>query len=222
MVMVIRRTAAAAGVAALLLLGTGTAAFAAPSSQDSSYLKAAHQGNLAEIAGGQLAQQKASSQEVKDLGARFVADHTKLDAALQSTASALNVTLPSAPNPQQQALAARYRAASGSAFDTLFVSTQTDAHMGAMQLGQTEIAQGSDPQVKKAAQSAAPVIAAHQRLLSEAARALGIPTSIGTGTGGDAARRDTAGAAPGLVVLGVLLVVAAALTLRRRTRVAAE
>ncbi|MEV6491452.1 DUF4142 domain-containing protein [Actinoplanes sp. NPDC051633] len=217
--MMIRRAAAALGVVGLFLL-PATAANAAPSDQDTTYLKAAHQSNLAEIAGGKLAQQKGDSQQVKDLGARFVADHTKLDAALTDLASSLDVDLPSAPNAEQQALAARYRAASGDDFDALFVSTQMTAHMKAMALGKKELADGSDSKVKGAAENAAPVIAAHHELLDNAARDLGVPSSIGTGTGGEAAHRALTAPVVGLFGGGlVLLVMAGGLLLRRRQTV---
>jgi putative membrane protein len=215
--MSIKRAVVALGFAGLLLIPS-TAASAAPSDQDTAYLKAAHQSNLAEIAGGKIAQQKGDSQQVKDLGARFVADHTKLDAALRKTAAALDVDLPSAPNAQQQAVAARYRASSGSDFDALFVSTQMDAHMAAMNLGEKEIANGDDAQAKKVAQSAAPVIRSHHTALSDAARSLGVPDRIGTGTGGQAAHRAFTAPVTGLLAAGLLLLVAAGvLLLRRRT-----
>jgi putative membrane protein len=216
----IRRAAAVAGVAALLLL-PATAAAAAPSDQDRAYLVAAHQSNLAEIATGKLAQQKAASDAVKDLGERWVADHTKLDTAVTQTAEALGVDLPDAPNAEQQALAARYEAASGSAFDKLWIPTQMDAHMKAMQAGQKEIADGSDAQAKKTAQDAAPVVASHHELLEDAASEVGVPDSIGTGTGGQAATSNVPAAA-GLGVLGLLLVGAALFLLRRRSAVSAR
>jgi putative membrane protein len=211
-----RRLAALAAVTGLLLI-PGTAAQAAPSDQDAAYLKAAHQSNLAEIAGGKIAQQKGDSEAVKDLGARFVADHTKLDSAVRQTASNLGVDLPSAPNAEQQALAARYQAASGDDFDALFVSTQMDAHMKAMALGRTEIADGSDAAAKKVAQNAAPVIMSHHEALDSAAKDLGIPSTVNTGTGGTADDGGISGTAVGFVALGMLLVVAAGLLLRRRT-----
>jgi putative membrane protein len=213
--MMIKRATLALGIAGLLLIPAAPA-LAAPSDQDASYFKAAHQSNLAEIAGGRLAQQKGQSQQVKDLGARFVADHTKLDAALRTTASALGVDLPSAPNAEQQAVAARYRAQSGSDFDALFVSTQMDAHMKAMTLGQNEVSQGSDAQAKKAAQDAAPVIASHHSALEDAARSLGVPDTIGTGTGGQAAHRVFTTPVTGLLVVGLLLLIGAVVLLRRR------
>lgn len=215
MTMFIRRTVAVAGVAALLLL-PATAAAAAPSDQDTTFLKAAHQSNLAEIATGKLAQQKAASKQVKDLGARWVADHTKLDATLTDTAEALGVDLPDAPNAEQRALARRYQAASGSDFDALWIPTQMDAHMKAMRLGDQEVAKGSDAQAKKVAQSSAPVVAAHHGLLEDAASDLGVPSSIGTGTGGQAATSN-APAAIGFGALGLLLVAAALVLLRRRS-----
>jgi len=218
--MLIRRAVVALGFAGLLLV-PATAAHAAPSDQDVTYLKAAHQSNLAEIAGGRIAQQKGNSQQVKDLGARFVADHTKLDAALRQTASALDVDLPSAPNAQQRAVAAKYRATSGSAFDALFVSTQMDSHMAAMNLGQKEISQGGDAQAKKVAQSAAPVIASHHSALEDAARSLGVPDRIGTGTGGQAAHHMFSSSVLSLFAVGVLLLVAAGVLLSRRRAVRA-
>lgn len=215
--MSIKRAVLALGVASLLLV-PATAAQAAPSDQDAAYLKAAHQSNLAEIAGGRIAQQKGQSRQVKDLGARFVADHTRLDAAVRQTASALDVDLPSAPNAEQQAIAARYRAASGDDFDALFVSTQMDAHMKAMNLGRTEIAQGGDAQAKKVAQDAAPVIASHHGALEEAGRSLGVPDTISSGTGGQAAHSAFTAPVIGLLAAGVLLLFAAAgLLWRRRT-----
>jgi putative membrane protein len=213
--MLLRRIAVAAGALALVL-APATAASAAPSEQDTTYLRAAHQSNLAEIAGGRIAQQKGASQAVKDVGARFVEDHTRLDAALRETAAALDVDLPSAPNPEQRALAARYEAASGSDFDALYLATQMDAHMKAMRLGETELARGNDAQAKKLAQDAAPVIASHHELLTDTAADLGVPTSIDTGTGG-LAGRDSTGAA-GLAAVGLLLVTAALVLLRRRPR----
>ena len=215
--MLIRRLAAVTAVTGLLLL-PGTAALAAPSDQDTSYLRAAHQSNLTEIAGGRIAQQKGQSEQVKDLGARFVADHTKLDAALRATASDLGVDLPSEPNAEQKALAARYQAASADDFDALFVSTQMDAHMKAMRLGQTEISNGSDDAAQKVARDAAPVIASHHELLDNAASDLGVPAGVNSGTGGTADNGGLSPTAVGLVGFGAVLVAAAAfLLLRRRT-----
>jgi putative membrane protein len=160
---------------------------AAPSAQDTRFLREAHQTNLAEIAVGQLAEQKGASQTVRDIGARLVTDHTALDGPLRSAASALRVSLPTEPTAEQQAVATRLRNASGAEFDRLFVITQLDGHARAIRAGETEIASGSDPRARQVAIEAAPVIKAHHDALMAAARQLGIPTSVDAGNGGQAA-----------------------------------
>ncbi|MEU4221117.1 DUF4142 domain-containing protein [Actinoplanes sp. NPDC026623] len=170
--MFVRRTAFTLGAAILLMLPT-PAALAAASDHDAAFLRAAHQGNLAEIAGGRIAQQKAVSSLVKGLAARFVADHTQMDAGLRDTAARLGVDLPAAPAPEQQALADRYQAASAAEFDALYVATQLDAHAQAMRLGQTELANGSDPRAEQVAEQAAPIIASHHEALRVASETLG-------------------------------------------------
>jgi putative membrane protein len=213
------RVATMAAMAAGALAVVAGPAAAAPSQQDTQFLQQAHQTNLAEIAAGELAQQKGNSQIVRDLGARFVSDHTALDQSLRPVAQALGVPLPSTPNAQQQAVAARLRAASGPAFDTLFVTTQFAGHTQAMQAGQTEIAQGSDPRAIEVARDAAPVIAAHHSALQDAANTLGIPLSVDAGTGGQAAARRPYLATGGLVLSGSLLIgFGLRLRLRHRNR----
>ncbi len=93
--------------------------------------------------------------------------------------------------------------------------------MKAMALGQKEISQGSDDAAQKAARDAAPVIASHHELLDDAARSLGVPSSIGTGTGGEAAARPFTAPVIGLFSLGALLLAAAAVLLMRRRTVRA-
>ena len=215
--MSMKRLAVLTAISGLLLV-PGTAAQAAPNDQDAAYLKAAHQSNLAEIAGGKIAQQKAQSQQAKDLGERFIADHTKLDQSVRQAASALGVDLPSAPNAEQRALAARYQAAPADDFDALYISTQMDSHMKTMALGKKELADGQDAQAKKVAQSAAPVVAAHHEALDAAARDLGVPSGVNSGTGGLADDNGLSTGAISLIGLGALLVAGGAvLMMRRRT-----
>jgi putative membrane protein len=209
------RLGAAAVVAIGLVLLGGSPAQAVPSTQDTQFLQAAHQTNLAEIAVGQLAQQKAASQTVRDLGGRFVTDHTQLDRALQQTATALGVNLPGTPNANQQAVAARLQAASGSAFDQLFVSTQLAGHETAMRLGESELASGSDPQAKKVASDSAPVVKSHHDALVAAANSLGVPTNVNTGSGGRAAPHRPYAPAVLLVAVGALLAAVGGRRLRR-------
>lgn len=145
-----------------------------PSPQDTQFLQQSHQTNLAEIAAGHLAQQKGKSQTVKNLGAKFVTDHTKLDQSLKSVANSVGVSLPSTPNSSQQAVENQLKKKSGTQFDNLFVTSQFAGHTQAMQATQTEIDSGSDPKVVKLANESLPVIESHHQALAATAKQLGI------------------------------------------------
>lgn len=152
-----------------------TLSAAAPPSQDTQFLQALHQVNLAEIATGNLARQKAGNQQVKDLGARFVTDHAQLDQTVQSTARSVGVTLPNAPTTEQQAVEKQLQGLSGNAFDTAWVSTRLAGHTQAMQVVQSELSQGADPAVRPVAQDALPMLQAHHEALVALAQRLGVP-----------------------------------------------
>jgi putative membrane protein len=160
--------ALAAGPAVAGAAGPPTAA---PSAQDVTYLQAAHQSNLLEIATGNQAQQKGQSQQVKDLGARFVTDHTRLDQSLQQTASSLGVPLGPA-DAAEQATARLERVPAGQ-YDRIWIPLQQAAHTAAMANGQREIANGSDAAVKQDAAAAAPILEQHHVLLNQATSQVG-------------------------------------------------
>ncbi|MEV4414862.1 DUF4142 domain-containing protein [Catellatospora sp. NPDC049609] len=175
-----RRISILSGLLATALLATAAPAAARaaaqPSERDTAWIVAAHQANLAEIATGKMAQEKGTSAVVKELGERFVTDHTKLDAALRPLASELNVALPDKPTAEQQAVAQRLSdTAVGADFDKLWIEQQLAAHAKSMQATQQEIDSGDAARVKQVAEAALPVIKQHHEALMKAAPAFGLP-----------------------------------------------
>ncbi|WP_320067137.1 DUF4142 domain-containing protein [Micromonospora sp. RTGN7] len=166
-------------LAALVVVGLAPAAAAQaaaqPSTQDTQYLQAVHQVNLAEIEMGNLAQEKGQNQQVKDLGAQFVTDHTQLDQTVQNTAQQLNVTLPDAPSADQQKVIDKLKDLSGADFDKAWVTAELAGHVQAIQATQTEISQGTEQSVVQLAQNALPVFQAHYDALVALAQTLGVP-----------------------------------------------
>lgn len=197
-----RALAVAAAAAVSLLLGATTAS-AAPSQQDTTWMVAAHQSNLTEIAAGKAAQEKATDQQIKDLGAMFVQMHTALDADLTAGAKALGVTLPGAPSAAQQATLASVGAMSGAAFDSAWVTAQIAGHRQTLAATQKEISSGSDPTAVKLATASSPVVQQHLTAL----QALPQARTVQAGTGGQAAEGTTALplalAGAGIVLLGL-------------------
>jgi putative membrane protein len=173
-------------LAALVLVGLAPAAAAQaaqPSTQDTQYLQTLHQVNLFEITTGNLAQQKAQNQQVKDLGKMFVTDHTQLDQTVQSTAQQLNVQLPSEPSADQQKVINQLNNLSGADFDKAWVTAQLAGHVQAIQATQTQISQGSEQSVVQLAQDALPTLQAHYDALVALAQTLGVPVPQTSGTG---------------------------------------
>lgn len=180
-------------------------ASAAPTKADTTWMVAAHQSNLTEIAAGKAAAQKATSAGVKDAAAMFVTMHTDLDMKLTAAAQKLSVSLPATPSADQQATLARVGAMSGTAFDTAWVASQIAGHRMTIAATQKELASGSDATVLTLAKGAAPVIAQHLVTLEKLA---GVPVTVQAGTGGQATANPTSfGGYPvwALLLVGLIL-----------------
>jgi putative membrane protein len=200
---------------------TASPALAAPSDQDVTWMQAAHQGNLAEIAAGNAAQQQATTPEVKQLGAMFVQHHTELDTALTQAAQQLGVQLPGGPSPEQQQQLAAVQSQQGMAFDTAWIAQQIGAHVTTMAATRTELQSGSDPTVLQLARTAAPVVEQHLAELRTTAAKYGVPTSVNGGTGGQAADDGPSALGWGIAGIGALALMAGAAGLVRRRATAA-
>ncbi|XVV17525.1 DUF4142 domain-containing protein [Actinoplanes sp. CA-131856] len=155
----------AVAAAAGLLVAPAQPAVAAPSLQDLSFLYAAHESHLFEIAGGRVAETRATVPEVRALATRMVREHTEMDRVLTATAQRLGVGLPAEPNAAQRSRVAQYETYDPARFDIVYVLTQLLAHQTAVSDGRRQIKDGSEPSVVKLAQDAAPMIAGHHRTL---------------------------------------------------------
>ncbi|MEU6424440.1 DUF4142 domain-containing protein [Microbispora sp. NPDC046973] len=145
-----------------------TAGYAAPpdvSDQDKAFLVGAHQDNLAEIQGGQIAERQAGKQSVKDAGRKFVEDHTSLDDQLKRVAEKLGVDLPSRPSEEQQAELRQFAAKGGTAFDRAWIDAQVKDHRKTLDSLDKEVSSGSSLEVKNLARNAKPVVQEHLNLV---------------------------------------------------------
>ncbi|MGV9772178.1 DUF4142 domain-containing protein [Streptosporangium sp. NPDC003464] len=144
-----------------------------PSAQDRQFLVQAHQGNLAEIAAGKLAQRKGTSKDVRAIGALLVADHAKLDRKLRDVAQRLRVSLPHEATARQQTKAKELGALSGAEFDKAWTKAMIYGHRAALAAARKEADSGSLPQVEALAKASQPVIQDHLDKLLAAQKSLG-------------------------------------------------
>lgn len=157
---------------AVLLLAVPALAFS--SSKDESFYKNAAEGGMAEVHAGKLAQEKGSSQAVKDFGAMMVRDHSAANQKLQAVAAAQDVKLPSSPSLMQQASAKELKMKSGDSFDKSYIKNQIKAHEETVALFQKEIDSGKDASAQHFASATLPTLQMHLTKINQIAAAAGI------------------------------------------------
>ncbi|MFI7643334.1 DUF4142 domain-containing protein [Nonomuraea sp. NPDC049400] len=156
----------AVAVALLAPVSAGATVQPELNDQDRTFLRKAHQSNLAEIQAGQAAQDRGASETVRDLGAKLVSDHTKLDRDVQRVAEQAELELPKRPSAEQRRELEQVTARSGKAFDRAWLAAQIAGHRQSLANGAEELWDGSSSEVKKLASDAKPIIQMHlDRLL---------------------------------------------------------
>jgi putative membrane protein len=161
-------TALAAAAAAVTLAPAAAPAAKAPNGQlsaaDKMWLQTSMEGDLFEIEGGKLAQQRAGSQGVKDYGARLVTDHTKSLKEARALAKAHGVQIPKAPSPSEQWELKTVGALSGTAFDTAYVNLETADHQQDISESTDEVSDGTNAGVRQAAKKDLPTLKQHLKI----------------------------------------------------------
>ena len=147
--------------------------------QDRDFANTVAQANLGEIAMGNLAQQKASNDAVKQFAKTIVDDHTNAGQQLKNWASQSSFTLPTGITPEDSSAKASLSSASGSQFDQKFIQTQLQDHKKAIALFEKQLKEGQDPKLKEFAQTTLPVLQDHMRIAEDLAGKLGLSGKMG-------------------------------------------
>jgi len=134
---------------------------------DSTFVKKAAQGGLAEVELGQLATQKASSEEVKKFGQRMVDDHSKANEQLKQVAAEKNIDVPQQLDAKDKATKARLEKLSGEQFDRAYMKYMVRDHQRDVAEFERESKIAKDPAIKNFAQQTLPTLKDH---LKEAER----------------------------------------------------
>ena len=151
---------AAAGVLGLSVLP----ASAALNSTDRDFMHKAASGGMTEVQEAQLAQQRATSPQVKQFAARMIDDHTQANNQLKQIARQHKVTLPARPDGKNQAEEQKLRGLNGAAFDQAYAQAELRDHQETVALFQQEAASGQDPDLKAFAQQTLPTLQQHLQM----------------------------------------------------------
>ncbi len=137
------------------------------------FMENAARGNMLEVQLGNLAAQKATSNEVKQFGQRMATDHGQLGQRLQQLASNMNVTLPQDLKPEQQTAVSRLEKLSGKAFDREFMSRMISDHTRDISEFERASTQATNSDIKQFASEALPTLRDHLKMAREISAKLG-------------------------------------------------
>jgi putative membrane protein len=161
----------------------------AKASSSTAFIKEAAMGGMAEVELGNLAQERASSDEVKSFAKRMVDDHTKVNEDLEQVAQKKNVTLQKALDAKHKALYDRLSKLSGKAFDRAYMDAMLADHHHDVAAFQRE-AKSSDPDVRDFATRSLPTLEQHLASAQQVDRTVAGKTAE-TSTAGTGQHRAT-------------------------------
>jgi putative membrane protein len=139
-------------------------ASAALSSVDSDFAEKAASGGLAEVQAAQLAEQHATSPQIKQFAQRMITDHTAANTELQQIAKQVKVDLPTQPTVKDASEEQKLRGLNGTAFDQAYAQDQVRDHQDTVELFQKEASSGQDPALKAFAQKTLPILQQHLQM----------------------------------------------------------
>ena len=178
-----------AAAVALAVAGGGAAGAQTDtvSEQDKTFLKGQQETNLAEVSLGKVVIERATSEAVKELATKLVADHQQVLELNKALHQKLGLTAPEETSAEMKAKAESIKSQSGAAFDAAFVAAQIEGHTKSISSAQKEISSGSHPEVKAFATNYLPKAQMHlqhsQETQSALASADSAPALPRTGTG---------------------------------------
>lgn len=142
-------------------LGNDTTKSSSLSSADKHFVSETAEGGLAEVELGKLAQDKASSQEVKDFAQKMVEDHSKANDKLKETAQKVGASLPDHLSAMQLAEKTKLSAYSGEHFDRAYMSAMVKYHRQDVAAFRREAASGGNEEIKSFASKTLPTLEEH-------------------------------------------------------------
>lgn len=132
------------------------------------------QGNNAEMDLAELALQRGRANEVLGYAGKMIAEHKGMSEEMMPVLQHVLTTPPATRLAPQDDLAKRHlEAVKPVDFDQLYTMTQIGGHLAMLTAFQTEVDNGTDPQLKQLARKWMPTIQAHLELAVDTAKHVG-------------------------------------------------
>ncbi|MGC4097866.1 MAG: DUF4142 domain-containing protein [Nitrospira sp.] len=124
---------------------------------------------------GQVAEQKAESEDVKQFGVRMVTDHQKTRKEIERLASKGGLQLVSQSSEKDAAMKSQLDRASGKGFDRAYIALTLQAHALELKELEQRAREEKNQDVRKWAAETVPVVKDHITRAKALASSLGVP-----------------------------------------------
>ena len=149
---------------------------------ETSFVKEAAQGGMAEVELGQLAVKRAKSEDVKQFGQRMVDDHSKANEELKQLAGSKGWTVPTEIGSKHRATITKLTNASDANFDREYMHEMVLDHDHDVKAFQRYSSSGTDPELKAWVDKTLPTLQEHQQMAKSTASKVGDGKMSRTGT----------------------------------------
>ncbi len=142
--------------------------------KDKMFLRNAAEGGMAEVKLGQLATEKAGSDDVKAFGQKMVDDHTALNNEMAPIADSMGVRTPKNLSKKDQDLYDQLNGLSGTEFDNAYLTAMVKDHRKDLRDFRMEASSTQDANLKAAVEKGQNVIHEHLMMVEKLAKEKGI------------------------------------------------
>jgi putative membrane protein len=140
-----------------------------PFASDREFVKDAAEGSALEIELGKLAQEKGSSEAVKEFGKRMVEDHTRAGENLKQAAAKVNIQASPELSRKSKKAQEKLSKLSGPDFDREYAKMMVSDHKNDVKAFERESKSGAAPTVKEFANKTLPTLQEHYKLAQQLA-----------------------------------------------------
>jgi putative membrane protein len=150
---------------------------------DEQFAHNAAQGGMAEVKLGQLAQDRGSSDAVKSLAQRMVAQHSRANDQLKQVAAQSSISLPSDISARDQSTYEKLAKLSGRDFDRAYARDMVNDHVADLAEFQKEANAGRNAEIKDFALQSLPMLREHLNQAREMLKAVSASSARRTSGG---------------------------------------
>jgi putative membrane protein len=140
---------------------------------DMPFVRMAASSNVMEIRLGQIAQNQASNQAVKQFAQRMVTDHNQMQQQLRSTAASMGQNFTPTMNPQHEQEVSRLQGLNGQEFDRAYMTAMIRGHQQEVNEFQTRSQTARSVQIRNLASSSLPMLQQHLSLAVQVGNQVG-------------------------------------------------